>query len=247
MQRPSGPYLVERYAPRTVNRILAGFRGVMKTTWRLGFMDAETYQRAVDIDNVRGQALPRGRALEDGELVALFQCCAEDLSPAGRRDAAMLAVFFTTGMRRAELAGLDIGDFDPVDCSMTIRNGKRRTQRVVYLTDRACELLREWLLVRGAEPGPVFCPINQKGVTRAKRLGGESIRYIVQRRQKQAGVTEFSPHDARRTVLTNLLDKGVDLSTVQRVAGHADVSTTVRYDRRGEAAKRRAAQALQIP
>ena len=145
------------------------------------------------------------------------------------------------------LTGLDLGDFDSDDRSLIVRNGKRRKQRSVYLTESSCGLLAAWIQERGSVDGPMFVPITQKGEINVRRLRGESIAYILRRRQEKAGVDAFSPHDMRRTFVSGLLDAGVDVFTVQKLAGHADVSTTARYDRRGEVAKRRAVESLQIP
>ena len=239
-------HLVEKYQPSTVNRMLASLRGVLKETWRLGQMDAETYRRAIDIPSVRGSVLPRGRALESSEIGALFQVCADDPTTMGRRDAAMLAVLYGTGMRRAELAGLDLEDLDLADGSIRILQAKRNKERTVYLIFDGITLLKAWLDARGREAGPVFNPIRQNGEIPLTRLRGESIGYILRRLQKQAGIASTSPHDLRRSFVTSLLDAGVDLFTIQKLAGHADAATTARYDRRGESAKRRAVAVLQV-
>ena len=76
----------------------------------------------------------RGGPLGQEEVAALFRVCAEDESPAGRRDAAMFAVLYGGGLRRAELCGLDLTDFDAADCSLTVR-GKGRRGRTVYLPE----------------------------------------------------------------------------------------------------------------
>jgi integrase len=75
----------------------------------------------------------------------------------------------------------------------------------------------------------------------------EAIYQMLRKRGAAAGVEVFSPHDLRRTFVSDLLDAGEDIVTVQKMAGHANVSTTARYDRRGNAAKRRAAARLTVP
>jgi integrase len=237
--------LVERYAPATVNKILSSLRGVLKTCWRLGLMDAETYARAADVANVRAKTLPSGRAVERDEVRALFAAC--DDSPAGRRDAAMLAILYGGGLRRAELCGLDLDDFDAGECLITVRSGKGRRDRIVYLSKRACSLVNRWISARGTDGGPLFCPISAGGTVRLTRLRGEAVRYILQKLQRKAGLTGITPHGFRRGFVSQLLSAGVDVFTVQRLAGHADAVTTARYDRRGEGERRRAAAQLRIP
>ena len=78
-------------------------------------------------------------------------------------------------------------------------------------------------------------------------MGGESVAFILHRRQEQTGSATFTPHDLRRTFVSSLLEAGVDVFTVQKPAGHAESATIARYDRRDETAKRRAAQSLSLP
>ena len=89
--------------------------------WRLGLMPAEDYHRAIDVHAIRGQTLPRGRALAAGELRTLLAVTAADETPAGLRDTALLAVAYAGGLRRAELVALDLTDFDPETGGLAVR------------------------------------------------------------------------------------------------------------------------------
>lgn len=120
-------------AVTTVNKMLAALRGVLREAWRLGQVPAEDFHRAIDIPNVRGSVLPRGRALTPGEVRALFEACAGDPTAAGMRDAALLAVLYGAGLRRSELVALDVGDYDAVSGGLAVRRGKAGKQRTVYV------------------------------------------------------------------------------------------------------------------
>lgn len=242
--------LVERgLAPATVNKYLAALRGVMREAWRLGQIDAETYQRIAAVKGVTGSTLPAGRGLGPGEIGALMRTCANDHTPAGARDAAIIAMGYGAGLRRAELAGLDLADLsDDGEIITAAIRGKGGKERLVYLDNGSANAMRDWLAVRGVEAGPLFYARRKGGrLNVGQRLSGQAIRDILVKRAGEAGLSNTTPHDLRRSFVSDLLEAGVDISTVANMAGHANVETTRRYDRRGEQAKRKAARALHVP
>ncbi len=237
--------LAERYSASTTNKTLSALRGVLKEAWRLGLLPSEDYQRATDLSSVKGSTLPAGRAISAGELRALFASCA-DQTPSGARDAALLGVLYGAGLRRAEAVGLDVEDYNAEDGSLTV-HGKGNKSRITYATNGSRAAIAAWLLVRGSESGALFCPINKGGRLTIRRMTEQAVLGIVQKRAARASVAHLSPHDFRRSFVSDLLDAGADLSAVQKLAGHANIQTTARYDRRGEAGKRKAAELLHVP
>ena len=240
--------LGDRYAPTTANASLAAVRGVLKLAWLAGDMEHEDYERAREaLKRVRGSA-SLGRVLAPRQIAALFGASA-DGTPAGARDAALFAILYGVGLRSAEAAAATIADLDAANGTLTVR-GKGRRQRLAHPFENGCgEALRAWLAVRGGEAGPLFCAVQKGGrVRHGHAITPRAIAYRLAARAERAGITgKVSPHTLRRSCATHLLEGGNDLDVVADVLGHASTATTRRYDRRGEAAKRRATATLAVP
>lgn len=238
--------LIQRYAPATCNKMLAALRGTLRAAWQLGLMSAEEYHRAAAVGTVRGVTLPAGRSVTYGELMALVNTCQDDPTPAGPRDGAMIALLWACGLRRAEIVALDLASYSPDTGELTVQ-GKGRKERIAWAPDGARAAMNDWLHARGDHPGPLFHPITRQGIVVASRLTTQAVYNVLRKRADEAHVAPFSPHDLRRTFVSSLLDAGVDIATVARMAGHANVQTTARYDRRAEEIKRNAAAKLYFP
>jgi site-specific recombinase XerC len=239
--------IVEVYSPAGANLRISALRGVLREAWRLGLMAPDDYYRASDLKGVRGSSLPRGRALDSGELRTLFVQCAEDTRPIARRDAAVLALLYGCGLRRAEIVACNLEDLDLEQGTLTV-HGKGRRERRVAILGNVERALSEWLEIRGKRRGALFHAFDSRGRKRiARRMTAQAIRRICERRGDVARVRPFSPHDLRRSTISDLLDAGEDLATVQRLVGHAKVDTTSKYDRRGDRATRRASGRLHVP
>ncbi len=154
---------------------------------------------------------------------------------------------YVGGVRRSELAGLDLADWTPDPPTLRVRRGKGDKERLVALAGGAARAVADWLALRGDRPGGLFLPVTQTGRIEGERLSSNAVYKVLRKRLGQAGVAKLSPHDFRRTFVGDLLDAGIDLATVQQLAGHASVTTTARYDRRGEATKRKAVEVLHFP
>jgi site-specific recombinase XerD len=237
--------LAELYAPATANKMLCALRGVLKEAWRLGQVGAEEYRRAADLERVHGETVPAGRELPAGQMDALMSVCQSDSGPAGARDAAIIGLMYAAGLRRAEVVALDLADYHAEERKLVIR-GKGRKERIAFINEGAVAALTDWLEARGGADGPLFWPVNKGEKVVKRRLTTQAVYNILRKRADQGGITQASPHDLRRTFVSNLLEKGVDISTVARMAGHASVQTTARYDRRPQEAQRKAADLLHV-
>ncbi|CAA9558636.1 MAG: hypothetical protein AVDCRST_MAG18-888 [uncultured Thermomicrobiales bacterium] len=234
-------------APATVNLTLVALRGVARAARNLGLLSGEEFGRIEAVPRARGSRLPAGRAAARREIAAMIEICATNPGPeavAGRRDAAVITVLAYTGLRRSEVAVLDLANL-VFDRQSRLRvRGKGDKEREVPLAPQVVAALQGWLAARGRRQGRLFRRVDRNGHILDSGLSDNAIWRIVAKRRDEAGLSRLTPHDFRRTWVGALLDEDVDLVTVQSLAGHADPKTTARYDRRGTAARTRAIGAL---
>lgn len=245
--------LQAEYSPSQANKALAAIRGVLKAAWRIGYLDRDQFERAVDVPPVKGTKVDAGRSLTDREVLDLLRTCEADESVVGLRDGVMLTFGLGVGCRVAEIAALTLEDYNP-ETGEIVLTGKGNKQRKVWADNEIADALGDWIAVRGPEPGPLFCAVDRQGeilLADAEGKPAHMSTWAIQKRLKaraaQAGVAAFSWHDLRRTHITNALDLGIDVLIVSKNVGHANVATTAGYDRRPDRARRQAMTKLRIP
>lgn len=172
----------------------------------------------------REQKIPAHLAVKEMEtLLAVPDTSTET----GRRDRAILELFYASGLRLSELVGLDLEDVN-LGSRLVRVLGKGGKQRIVPFNRTAAEAIRTYLRSRSVNPtgggNPVF--LNYRG----GRLSPRSIHRLVRRYVAMCSARfGISPHALRHSFATHLLERGADLRTIQELLGHARLSTTQRY------------------
>ncbi|ELU9400823.1 site-specific integrase [Salmonella enterica] len=232
------------YAVSTVNMALSALRGVAQTAFNLNCMNAETLARIRSVKRVSGDIQRKGRALDRQEIRALIQAAKQHQHASRRcRDVAIVLTLCGTGLRAGELVRLERRDYD--NGVLTVRQGKGRKYREIHVADAVDKAIRAWLKVGADEAdSALFSRIQRNGKVASQPLTTTGLTGILADLQQTSGIARFTPHDMRRTFITCLLEQGVDINTVRQLAGHSDISTTTRYDCRGESMKISASRRL---
>lgn len=216
---------------------LSALRGVAQTAFILNCINAETLARIRSVKRVSGDIQRKGRALDRQEIRALIQAAKQHPQPVRRyRDAAIVLMLCGTGLRAGELVKLERRDYD--NGILVVRQGKGRKYREIHVADTVEKAIRAWLKVSTDEAdSALFSRIQRNGKVASQPLTTTGLTGILVELQQASGIARFTPHDMRRTFITRLLEQGVDINTVRQLAGHSDISTTTRYDCRGEVMK----------
>ena len=142
------------------------------------------------------------------------------------REKALIEFLYTTGCRVTELENMNISDVDFNTNEVNIRDGKGGKDRKAYLTENAKLLLLDYIESRNDERASLFVSIGKN----TKRLRKPGIEYLLKAIGNRAGLNRtIFPHLFRNTLATNMLKKGGDITSIQRILGHSNIQTTLIY------------------
>lgn len=143
-----------------------------------------------------------------------------------RRDLALVAFLLDTGLRRAELVTLDVGDVDMTTGIVRVRSGKGEKDRSVFLGMHARYTMRRYLAERGNPPPDAPLWISE---TTGRGLTAAGVRMLLRRLRDKTGINHLTAHTFRRTCALWCLRSGMDVYQVAAIMGHADIGTLRHY------------------
>ncbi|MEX0774749.1 MAG: tyrosine-type recombinase/integrase [Phycisphaeraceae bacterium] len=237
------------YAVATANKILAAVRGVLRAAHDLQLISATNLRMTLAplriIQEEPGDA--DDRLPTPSQVNRLFAVCQADPTPAGARDAALLATVLSSGLRRSEAADLDLADYDASWGRLRIRSPVTDDSRLVVFSAAARATMNHWLADRGDRAGPLLQPVNKSGAIIWRRLTDQAIYDIIRRLAQRAGLPHLTMRDLRRAYVVSLIAAGHTQEQVQQLAGHASWLTTAAYQRMTQRLKQETDRTLKLP
>lgn len=208
-------------SPRSIARRLSAVRSFLKGEVEQGRLKANV---AANVSAPKPSRRLPG-TLDADQVAKMLESSSDD--PLGVRDRAILELFYSSGLRLAELVGLDLDDLDFADRTVRV-TGKGNKTRILPVGRLALDAIRQWLPIRlgiaAAEEQALF--VSRKGW----RLAPRSVQARLDRWARSRGSERhLHPHLLRHSFATHLLESSGDLRAVQELLGHASISTTQVY------------------
>ena len=214
----------EGYSPLSVNRKLSSLKSFFKYLCKYKYIDTSP------VKNLRGPKVnkPLPHFVKDLDMNKLLSEWEGEDPFEGERDKAILDVFYTTGIRCAELVGLKNEDVD-FHAKLIKVNGKRDKQRLIPFSDNLKEIMQSYLDIRNETIDSLRSNtffVRKNG----KKLSNSIVYSIVNKRLSEIpNLSKKSPHVLRHTFATSMLNNGADLNAVKELLGHASLSSTEVY------------------
>jgi len=215
-------YLLELAETCNGGGVAANFRAVRAFLrwWALEHDLTRSAITKVQPPRARSEPLP---PISTEHFTALLETC-KVRGHSNDRDRALLMFLLDTGVRASELTSLNAGDLDMNEGSVLVRHGKGDRERVVFVGAKTLRELRRYLRRRRPDPDdPLFATLD------GRRLNRYGLRQILRRRSERAGVPRPPLHSFRRAFALAALRNGMDVFTLQKLMGHADLTVLRRY------------------
>lgn len=230
----------------TINLYLSTIKGVAKSAWRANLLDGDALAKIKDIPNRKGSRIKAGQAISKTDVEKLIETCEKDKNKAiSSRNKLIIMLGFFMGLRRDEIAKLKVSNIDRAIGELSVI-GKGNKERIIPIPSLLMPVIEDWLahrtealLVLKVKSDYLFGGFTSNGKTEKETpkhmngLSGVMIWNIIKDVCLRSGI-DFnslpSPHDMRRTAITNWLDKG-EPRVAQALAGHGHIQTTMGYDR----------------
>ncbi len=229
-------WLHERYSSSSVARKVAASRSFLKFLFAEGVLESDMTEW-LQQPKV-GRRLPK--ALTHEEIEMLLEAAAQDETPLGLRDHALIEVLYASGLRATEAVALATHDIDFEQGTLRCM-GKGSKERIIPLHNKALKATKTYItkgrpfILRKAKETILF--LNHIG----QPLTRQGLWFIVQQCAEVAGLEDkVTPHTLRHTFATHLLEGGADLRELQQFLGHASISTTQIYTKVTSRRKREA-------
>jgi len=207
----------------TINRRLAAVKSLVKFSRMIG---ATTSEVGVSGEKVKTYRDTKGVGTDGMKdiLTVIDRSTAK-----GKRDYAVMRLFWENALRRGEIEKLDLADFDGARLSI-LGKGRGSQKEWIELSTKAITALTEWIEVRGSQPGALFVSLDNR--TAGHRLTGKSLERLVSSYAKDAGIErKVTPHRLRHTSITAALEElNGDTRAAQTFSRHAKIETLMIYD-----------------
>jgi site-specific recombinase XerC len=217
------------YSVAWANTCWSVVRQVVGEARRLGFVDQQLVDDVLALPRLRGSSGRLGRDVASHEVAALLGACNAG-TVVGRRDGALVALLAAGGLRCSEVANAAGTDWHGGAARLMVPCGKGRAARVVPMPAWAAERIDDWLAGHPGD-GRLLRSIDRWG-NLGTRLSPRGVAHLLAGLCYAADIETMSPHALRAHRITEVIEAS-DSLVAQRLAGHAQVTTTARYDRRG--------------
>jgi integrase/recombinase XerC len=226
----------------TLNRRLTAIRSLLSVARQLGLTEVIS-QGLVPGEKTMQYRDTRG---VDKEAAAAMLMLPNTFTVKGKRDAAILRLFWELALRRQEICNLTRADFDPEAKTLAVRGKGKGTQKVLMtLSDKAIEAIGDYLACRNDSRPELFLSCTRDGNGQLSGITGVGLAFMVKHYARKAGIQNFSPHKWRHTSITAYLRAtDGDVRGAQKLSRHAKLETLMIYDDAREDIQGRATRLL---